>query len=159
LRVSSGNGAGESALALRDEAAELGTLLTDMNRIPSIAAVLAALLLVLAVSFVATFAPTRSEGTSQELALATPPHFVDYESVSAELQRHGFGSGVKVDLGTPRLLVSSTDFKRTRDVARGYSRRHSMTLRIARDSTSGVWEVWERGTKQREETYWISPSR
>ena len=129
-----------------------------MNRLPTLVAVPAVLLLGLSVSIVATSASTHADWTSQALAHATPPQFADYESVRAELQRHGFACGERVNLGTPQLFVSSTNFKRAKDVACDYIRGRSLTLRIALNATSDVWEVWEEGTKQREETYLISPS-
>ena len=130
-----------------------------MNRMPAIVAVLTGLLLVLTVTRVITSVPTNSGGFSAELVMPTPPHHADYKSICDELRRHGFRYGYKVMGSGPKLVVSSTDFKRARAIVVNYSRRHALTLRIARDSSAAVWEIWERGTKQREETYLISASR
>lgn len=108
----------------------------------------------------ATSASTHADRPTQELELllTTPPHFADYENVRNELRSHGFIYSERFGLGALRLVISSTDFKRARVFAVDYTRHHSLTLRIARDLTSSVWEVWELGTKQREESYLISPS-
>ena len=127
-----------------------------MKQLPAITAFASALLVCAVIlPLVALYAAPRT-GQSWELALPTPPHFEDYERLQNEFERRGFSCGARVHLGTPHLFVTSADFARPRAIATDFIKRHSLTIRLARDTASGTWEVWERGLKQREESYRIT---
>jgi hypothetical protein len=101
--------------------------------------------------------PTNS-GNGVALLLPDRSHIADYYRVRDHLSSHGFTCGERVHLGTSRLMVGSRDFKLAHSLVTKHIGQHALTLLLAQDPAAKTWEVWERGTKQREESYVITAS-
>lgn len=86
--------------------------------------------------------------------LSTPGHVQDWERLRLALEAHQIRfTGPQADLGTFEISIPSENAARARKLVERMVHDERLTLRITKDASPLIYQVYEDGQKIREESY------